>query len=191
MTGSAWTRSPQRQLWYRVPDDASPSQQRDALLVAARLARDLNRTLVLPRAVFQGKPVKFCEVFDFIAMGLGNFFTQAEAATAGALFGAGECIDVPAVAPLEDSLTYKAVARAKSAWDATPHVCMPFETLVQLGSGHLREQAFVCNPTSKRVQSIHVCSKGVKPKTKTPQRKKPKAKRHKPKRRMRRGCRNL
>ena len=189
VTGSAWTRSPQRQLWYRVPDDASPSQQRDALLVAARLARDLNRTLVLPRAVFQGKPVKFCEVFDFIAMGLGNFFTQAEAATAGALFGAGECIDVPAVAPLEDSLTYNGVARAMSAWDTTPHVCMPFATLVQLGSGHLQEQAFVCNPTSKRVQSIHVCSKGVKPKTKTPQRKKPKAKRHKPMESD--GCRNL
>ena len=155
VTGSAWTRSPQRQLWYRVPDHASPSHQRNALIVAARLARDLNRTLVLPESVFRGKPVEFCTLFDFVGMRLGSFFTQAEAATAGALFGAGECI-VPAVAPLENN-TYGDVARAMSAWDSKPYVCMPFQTLAQLV--HLPEWAFVCNPTSKGVQLIHVCSK--------------------------------
>ena len=160
VTGSAWTRKPQRQLWYRVPDHASPSHQRNAIIIAARLARDLNRTLVLPGAVFRGKPVGFCKLFDFVGMHLGSFFTQAEAATAGALFGAGECI-VPAVAPLENN-TYRGVARAMSAWDSKPYVCMPFEMLAQLA--HLPEWAFVCNPSSKAVQAIHVCSKRFKPK---------------------------
>ena len=155
--GSAWTRSPQRQLWYRVPEDASPQQQRDALIAAARLASELNRTLVLPGALFRGRPVAFCALFDFVGMRLGSFFTQAEAATAGALFGAGECI-VPAVAPQENK-TYSGVARAMSAWDSKPYVCVPFETLVQLAFRlHLPEWAFVCNPTSKAVGSTHVCS---------------------------------
>ena len=160
VTGNAWTRSPQRQLWYRVPDHASPSHQRNALIVAARLARELNRTLVLPRALFQGTSVEFCTLFDFVGMRLGSFFTQAEAATAGALFEAGECI-VPAVAPLENN-TYRGWARAMSAWDSKPYVCMPFETLAQLV--HLPEWAFVCNPSSKAVQSTHVCSKRFRPK---------------------------
>ena len=157
VTGSAWTRSPQRQLWYRVPEDASPQQQRDALIAAARLASELNRTLVLPGALFRGRPVAFCALFDFVGMRLGSFFTQAEAATAGALFGAGECI-VPAVAPLENK-TYSGVARAMSAWDSKPYVCVPFETLAQLAFKlHLPEWAFVCNPTSEAVRSTHSCS---------------------------------
>ena len=160
VNGSAWTRSPQRQLWYQVPDHSSPSHQRNALIVAARLARDLNRTLVLPGSVFRGKPVRFCALFDFVAMRLGNFFTRGEAAMAGALFGTGECI-VPAVAPLENN-TYRGVAGAMSAWDSKPYVCMPFETLAQLK--HLPEWAFVCNPTSKAVQSTHVCLKRYTPK---------------------------
>ena len=90
-------------------------------------------------------------------MRLGSFFTQAEAATAGALFGAGECI-VPAVAPLKNK-TYRGVARAMSTWASKPYVCMPFETLAQLAFRlHLPEWAFVCNPTSKAVRSTHVCS---------------------------------
>jgi hypothetical protein len=158
VTGSAWTRSPQRQLWYRVPDHASPSHQRNALIVAARLARDLNRTLVLPGTVIRGEPVRFCELFDFVGMRLGSFFTQAEAATAGALFGAGECI-LPAVAPLQND-TYRGLVRAMSAWDSKPYVCMPFETLAQLV--HLPEWAFVCNPSSEAVRSTHVCLKRSK-----------------------------
>jgi hypothetical protein len=44
-----------------------------------------------------------------------------------------------------------------SAWDSKPYVCMRFETLTQLV--HLPEKAFVCNPTSKAVRRIHVCSR--------------------------------
>ena len=117
--------------------------------------RDIG-TVVLPGALFRGKPVAFCALFDFVGMRLGSFFTQAEAATAGALFGAGECI-VPAVAPLENK-TYSGVARAMSAWDSKPYVCVPFETLAQLAFKlHLPEWAFVCNPTSEAVRSTHVC----------------------------------
>lgn len=53
--------------------------------------------------------------------------------------------------------TYAAVATAMSAWDSKPYVCMRFETLTQLV--HLPEKAFVCNPTSKAVRRIHVCSR--------------------------------
>ena len=158
VTGSSWSRNPHRQLWYRVPNHASPSRQRNAVLTAARLAHDLNRTLVLPGAVFRGKPARFCELFDFVGMHLGRFLTEREAATAGALFGAGECI-VPAVAPLENN-TYRATVRAMSAWDPKPYVCVPFETLAQLV--HLPHGAFVCNPGSEAVRSIHVCLKPFK-----------------------------
>ena len=170
----SWSRSPQRQLRYHVPNHASPSHQRNAIVVAARLARDLNRTLVLPEAVFQGKPVKFCKLFDFVNMRLGKFLTKAEAATAGTFVGAGECA-VPAAAPLENNThrghrglpeTHREAARAM-AWSAMqasgrrrhsrPCLCVPFETLARLV--HLPEWAFVCNPNSKAVQDTHVCSK--------------------------------
>ena len=52
---------------------------------------------------------------------------------------------------------YAAVARAMSAWDSKPYVCVPFETLTQLM--RLPETAYVCNPKSKAVRRIHVCSR--------------------------------
>ena len=52
---------------------------------------------------------------------------------------------------------YAAVARAMSAWDSKPYVCVPFETLTQLV--RLPETAYVCNPKSKAVRRIHVCSR--------------------------------
>ena len=146
MTGSAWTRRPERQLWYPVPEEASPQQQRDAvrvrvrvsvtvgvgvgvrvrvtvtvtvtvnpnpnpspnpnqLLVGARLARDLNRTLVLPGALYKGSPIgsclsatltltltrtrtltltltRICALFDLEAIGIGTrFFSQVDLPT--------------------------------------------------------------------------------------------------------------
>ena len=52
---------------------------------------------------------------------------------------------------------YAAVARAMSAWDSKPYVCVPFETLTQLV--RLPETTYVCNPKSKAVRGIHVCSR--------------------------------
>ena len=60
--------------------------------------------------------------------------------------------DPPGIQP-----AYAAVARAMSAWDSKPYVCVPFETLTQLV--RLPETAYVCNPKSKAVRRIHVCSR--------------------------------
>ena len=60
--------------------------------------------------------------------------------------------DPPGIQP-----AYAAVARAMSAWDSKPYVCVPFETLTQLV--RLPETTYVCNPKSKAVRGIHVCSR--------------------------------
>ena len=60
--------------------------------------------------------------------------------------------DPPGIQP-----AYAAVARAMSAWDSKPYVCVPFETLTQLV--RLPETTYVCNPKSKAVRRIHVCSR--------------------------------
>ena len=44
-----------------------------------------------------------------------------------------------------------------SALDSKPYVCVPFETLTQLV--RLPETTYVCNPKSKAVRGIHVCSR--------------------------------
>ena len=60
--------------------------------------------------------------------------------------------DPPGIQP-----AYAAVARAMSALDSKPYVCVPFETLTQLV--RLPETTYVCNPKSKAVRGIHVCSR--------------------------------
>ena len=78
---------------------------------------------------------------------------------------------------------YAAVARAMSAWDSKPYVCVPFETLTQLV--RLPETAYVCNPKSKAVRRIHVCSRRYTEKARKGERRGPPKK--KPARKERRG----
>ena len=86
--------------------------------------------------------------------------------------------DPPGIQP-----AYAAVARAMSAWDSKPYVCVPFETLTQLV--RLPETAYVCNPKSKAVRRIHVCSRRYTEKARKGERRGPPKK--KPARKERRG----
>ena len=78
---------------------------------------------------------------------------------------------------------YAAVARAMSAWDSKPYVCVPFETLTQLV--RLPETTYVCNPKSKAVRGIHVCSRRYIEKARKGERRGPP--KQKPARKERRG----
>ena len=86
--------------------------------------------------------------------------------------------DPPGIQP-----AYAAVARAMSAWDSKPYVCVPFETLTQLV--RLPETTYVCNPKSKAVRGIHVCSRRYIEKARKGERRGPPKK--KPARKERRG----
>ena len=54
----------ERLLAYAVPPNATPHQQRDALLRAFDLAEYANRTVVLPPALYGGRQYPFCRLFD-------------------------------------------------------------------------------------------------------------------------------
>lgn len=138
------------QLRYRVPIDASSWHQRNALLAAAQLARSTNRTLVLPRAVFQGKTVGFCELFDIAAMNLtctDCFLSKTEAISSG-----GKCHVSIAAFPAN----WAAGGTAMMKLQSTPVVCLPFESLaVQTAPP---QPAYICDPRRKAVRRHHVCS---------------------------------
>ena len=80
---------------------------------------------------------------------------------------------------------YAAVARAMSAWDSKPYVCVPFETLTQLV--RLPETTYVCNPKSKAVRGIHVCSRRYIEKARKGERRGPPKKKPQKARKERRG----
>ena len=88
--------------------------------------------------------------------------------------------DPPGIQP-----AYAAVARAMSAWDSKPYVCVPFETLTQLV--RLPETAYVCNPKSKAVRGIHVCSRRYIEKARKGERRGPPKKKPQKARKERRG----
>lgn len=80
---------------------------------------------------------------------------------------------------------YAAVARAMSAWDSKPYVCVPFETLTQLV--RLPETAYVCNPKSKVVRRIHACSRRYAEKARKAERRGPSKQKPQKARKERRG----
>ena len=88
--------------------------------------------------------------------------------------------DPPGIQP-----AYAAVARAMSAWDSKPYVCVPFETLTQLV--RLPETTYVCNPKSKAVRGIHVCSRRYIEKARKGERRGPPKKKPQKARKERRG----
>ena len=72
-----------------------------------------------------------------------------------------------------------------SAWDSKPYVCVPFETLTQLV--RLPETTYVCNPKSKAVRGIHVCSRRYIEKARKGERRGPPKKKPQKARKERRG----
>ena len=88
--------------------------------------------------------------------------------------------DPPGIQP-----AYAAVARAMSAWDSKPYVCVPFETLTQLV--RLPETAYVCNPKSKAVRRIHACSRRYTEKARKAERRGPPKQKPQKARKERRG----
>ena len=88
--------------------------------------------------------------------------------------------DPPGIQP-----AYAAVARAMSAWDSKPYVCVQFETLTQLV--RLPETTYVCNPKSKAVRGIHVCSRRYIEKARKGERRGPPKKKPQKARKERRG----
>ena len=125
---------------YEVPQDASPQEQRLALVNALEISEHMQRNLEFPQSYYNGRRVSFCLMFDIHDIALKDRLVTRNSSES----------------VMMHSIEVKDAMKAAFGRKRNATIYLRFDSLLEHSTGS-DVSIFLCDPFGEAYQGMHEC----------------------------------